>query len=275
MTASILLRGSECGFVFYRTLGDDNLRVAAAGDIATFLDRVGDHPAHQRVGPDRIVVSGNRELDDIGVDVGVDDSDDRNAELVGLGDGDVFFLGVEDEDRVRSLVHAANAAQVLLQLLELAAEQQRFLLRHRVELAGHAHAFVLLHLGDPLGDGLEVGEHATKPTLVHVRHTRLLGVAADGILGLLLGTDEHDRATLGRQITGEVVRGLDTGEGLLEIDDVDPAALTEDEPLHLRVPPPGLVSEVDARFQHLPHGDDCHDLSLSRLAAHLTQRRTT
>ena len=46
---------------------------------------------------------------------------------------------------------------------------------------------------------------------------------------------------------------------LLEIDDVDAVALTEDEPLHLRVPAPGLVPEVDTGLEHLLHGDDGHD----------------
>ena len=119
-------------------------------------------------------------LDDVGVAVGVDDGDDRDAELVGLGDGDVLLLGVEHEHRVGTAAHVADAAEVALQLLELAAEEQRFLLGHRVELAGGPHALVLLHLGDALGDGLEVGEHAAEPALVDVRHAALLGVAADG-----------------------------------------------------------------------------------------------
>src|SRR5439155_247564 len=38
----------------------------------------------------------------------------------------------------------------------------------------------------------------------------------------------------------------------------DPVALGEDEALHLRVPPPGLVSEVDAALQELAHGHYGH-----------------
>jgi hypothetical protein len=45
---------------------------------------------------------------------------------------------------------------------------------------------------------------------------------------------------------------------LLEVDDVDPAALGEDEALHLRVPAPRLVAEVHSSLQQLLHGDDCH-----------------
>ena len=40
---------------------------------------------------------------------------------------------------------------------------------------------------------------------------------------------------------------------LLQVDDVDAAALAEDERLHLGVPAPGLVAEVDAGLQQLLH----------------------
>src|SRR6185369_17508368 len=87
----------------------------------------------------------------------------------------------------------------------------------------------------------------------------LLGVAADGVLGLLLGADEQHRAAVGRQVTHEVVGGLDAGQRLLEIDDVDAVALAEDETLHLGVPTAGLVPEVHTGFEHLSNGDDGHD----------------
>ena len=124
------------------------------------------------------------------------------------------------------------------------------------------HALVLLHLVDALGDRLEVGEHAAEPALVDVGHPDLLGVAADRVLRLLLGADEHDRAAVGDQVADEDVRRLDALERLLEVDDVDAVALAEDEALHLRVPAPGLVPEVHACFEHLAHGDDCHGVLL-------------
>src|SRR5207249_11333348 len=46
---------------------------------------------------------------------------------------------------------------------------------------------------------------------------------------------------------------------LLEIDDVDPVPLAEDEGGHLRVPEAGLMSEVDSRLQHLSHGHAGHE----------------
>src|SRR5262249_61577385 len=69
----------------------------------------------------------------------------------------------------------------------------------------------------------------------------------------------QDRAAVRHGLPDELVRLVDEVQGLLEIDDVDPIALSENEPLHLRIPAPGLVTEVNAAFQQLPHGDDrCH-----------------
>ena len=54
---------------------------------------------------------------------------------------------------------------------------------------------------------------------------------------------------------------LEQRRSLLEVDDVDPATLVEDEPAHLRVPAAGLVAKVDSGLQKLSHGDDSHGTS--------------
>ena len=80
--------------------------------------------------------------------------------------------------------------------------------------------------------------------------------SAIGLLGLLLGADEQDRAAVGDGLLDELVGAVDVGQRLLQVDDVDAVALGEDEALHLRVPATGLVPEVDAALEQLPHGDD-------------------
>ena len=189
----------------------------------------------------------------------------------GFGDGDVLLVRVEHEDGVGRLLQVAQTTEVLLQLGELAVEQQRLFLDHDLGLAGGHHALVLEHLGDALGDRLEVREHAAEPPLVHVGHAALVGVALDGVLRLLLGADEEDRAATGDEIADEAVGLLDAGQRLLQIDDVDAVALTEDETLHLRVPPTGLVTEVCSGLQHLTHADDSHGVLL--VAVDRTGRR--
>ncbi len=80
--------------------------------------------------------------------------------------------------------------------------------------------------------------------------------SAIGLLGLLLGADEHHRAAVGDGLLDELVGAVDVGQRLLQVDDVDAVALGEDEALHLRVPAAGLVPEVHAALEQLLHGDD-------------------
>jgi hypothetical protein len=86
----------------------------------------------------------------------------------------------------------------------------------------------------------------------------------DGVLGVRLRADDAaDAAALG-DVPEELPRLVETLRRLGEIDDVDAAALGEDEAAHLRVPAPGLVAEVDTGFQQVAHGDCARGGRLSR-----------
>ena len=183
-------------------------------------------------------------------------------QAVGLGHGDVLLLGVDHEDRVGRAVERADAAQVALELGQLALELEAFLLDHLVGLAGRDLTLELVHLRHAGVHRLEVGEHAAEPAVVDVGRVGAIGLLLDRLLRLLLRADEEHVATVLDGVAHEAVRGVDPLQRLLEVDDVDAVALTEDEALHLRVPAPGLVSEVDAGLQQLLHGDDgCRCLS--------------
>ena len=80
--------------------------------------------------------------------------------------------------------------------------------------------------------------------------------SSHGVLRLLLGADEQHRSAALCDVAREIVRLFEQLERLLEVDDVDAAALREDVAAHLRVPAPGLVAEVDSGLQQLPHGHD-------------------
>src|SRR5207302_4994392 len=187
----------------------------------------------------------------------------------GLGDGDVLLLGVDDEEGVEPLVEVPDAAEVALELLQLATQVQRLFLGHGVEVAGLAHALVLGHLVHARADRLEVGQHSAEPALVDVRHVALGGERRHGVLRLLLRPDEEDLPAVGDEVAHIRVRLLDALEGLVEIDDVDPVALAEDVALHLRVPAPGLVAEVNPGLQQLLHGHDGHAALLPIGCRHL------
>ena len=67
---------------------------------------------------------------------------------------------------------------------------------------------------------------------------------------------------MGDGLLDELVGAVDERQRLLQVDDVDAVALGEDEALHLRVPAPGLVPEVDAALEELAHRDDGHAVFL-------------
>ena len=155
-------------------------------------------------------------------------------------------------------LHLAHAADRQRELVHLLGQLGGFLLRHPLEVAGLLAGLELLEQRDPLLDRREVREHAAEPALVDERLAgpgRLLG---DRLLGLLLRADEQDVLAVGDGVADEVERRLEVLDGLGEVDDVDPVALGEDEGLHLRVPAAGLVAEVDAGFEQLPHGNVRH-----------------
>ena len=64
---------------------------------------------------------------------------------------------------------------------------------------------------------------------------------------------EAGLATIGHDLTHETRRFVVQRQRLFEIDDVDSVTFPEDVLSHLGVPETGLMSEMDARFQHLSH----------------------
>src|SRR6476661_4822856 len=249
-----------------RLLGGDLLvtgGAATAGARDDALgDGVGDHPGQQGDRADRVVVAGDLVVDLVGVAVGVEDRDDGKPELAGLVDGEVLLLRVDDPDRRRDALNRADTAQRLLQLDLLALEDEELLLR--AARTGHVVEVDLLELlqaGEPLGDRVEVGEHAAQPAVVDVGHPDARRLVGDRLLSLLLGADEEDRAAVGDRLPHELVGVVDVRQRLLQVDDVDPVALGHDEALHLGVPASGLVPEVDAALEELAHGDNGHAVS--------------
>ena len=157
-----------------------------------------------------------------------------DAKTLGLLNGVLLALGVDDEERGRGALELTGATKVGLQLGELLAQDRLLLLATQSHGAIGDHALELLEAVHAGTDGHEVGEHATEPTLVDVRHVGALGSGLHGLLGLLLGANKEDLTTLGRGLLEEGVRLIGLDDGLLEVEDVDVVALAEDERLHLR-----------------------------------------
>ena len=62
-------------------------------------------------GADGVVIARNRVVDAGRIAIAVDDSDHRNANLVGLGHRDVLAVGVNDEQNVGQSSHLLDAAE--------------------------------------------------------------------------------------------------------------------------------------------------------------------
>jgi hypothetical protein len=227
------------------------------------LDAVGDRADHERARADRVVIPRNDVRHLVGVAVRVHERDHGQAEPLSLAQGELLLTQVDDEHGVGLALHRGDAAQVRLELLELGAHRDALLRRQEVELALLLQAAELLQVRDPVGDRAPVGEQAAEPAVRHERLVHARRLADDRLLRLLLRPDEQDRAAALGDVPREVVGLLEQRLRLLEVDDVDAAALVEDEALHLRVPAARLVAEVHPGLQQLLHGDDCHDVILS------------
>jgi hypothetical protein len=96
------------------------------------------------------------------------------------------------------LGEVGDAAEVLFELLALAAHLQALALAHVLEGAVGLHPIDVGHFLHGPADGAEVGEHAAAPTLGDVRHAGGLHLLGDDVLGLLLrGHEEHLLAAAG------------------------------------------------------------------------------
>ncbi len=181
---------------------------------------------------------------------------------MGLMDGDALAVGVDHEDGVGHLLHVADAVEVGLQLGELLVQQDLFLLGQQGHAAVGIHGLQLLHAAHTGADGGEVGEHTAEPAGVHIGHAAAVGSLGHGLLGLLLGAHEQHGAALAGQVAHEGVSGIQAVEGLLEVDDVDVAAIAEDIGLHLRVPTAGLMPEMRTGIEQRGDADFRHDRSI-------------
>ena len=179
-------------------------------------------------------------------------------EPLGLAQGDDLGLEVGDEDRVGNALHVADAPEVHLELLALALGRDPLARGEQLERAALRPLGQLMQPADSLRERLVVGQEAPQPALVDVRHPRPLGGLLHGVARLLLRADEEDRAATPGEVRRVLLRLGEQRRRLLQIDDVDPAALAEDVPAHAGVPTTGLVTEVHPGLQQVL---DAHLLS--------------
>ena len=172
-----------------------------------------------------------------------------------LLDGVRLLHAVDHDKRSGSLGHVRDASKIRLELVELAAQDRRLLLvLGKLSAVGLCGGLQLAHALHGRPKGLGVGKRSAEPAFGHVELPGVLRDALHEFGDLLLGRHEKQLLTCEDNALHERRRLIEQFNGLLQVDDVDSAALVEDVPLHLRVPALGLVAEVQSGVKHILEG---------------------
>ena len=220
--------------------------------VVSGLDNLGETAENELDAADGVVVAGDDEIDRLGVGVRIDDGDDGDTETDGFLNGVLLADDVNDDDGAGLLGHIGDTGQILLELVELAAEHRSFLLvlgeLAAVSLGG---SLKLTHALDGRTDRLGVGERAAEPALGDVELADGSRAVLNEFGNLLLGGDEEDVLTGENGVAEELGSFVEESDALGEVDDVDTVALVEDITFHLRVPTLRLVTEVETGVEHI------------------------
>ena len=211
----------------------------------TFCHSVSDHLGEQAHRANSVVVTRNQVLEVIGVCVGIKNSDNGNTQLLCFVNGEVLAQRVNNPHGTRGFGQRTNSTQRLLELGELTLLHQKFFLGVTLGGVFVVDFFEFLHAAQTLGHGLEVGEQSAQPTLVDIGLAHTSGLFGNRLLSLLFGADEQHGAAVGDGVLHELISLVNKGQRLLQVNDVNTAALGQDEALDFRVPAAGLVSEVN------------------------------
>ena len=194
----------------------------------------------------------------IGIAVGVDQGDGRDAHLAGLVDRVLLLLGIEHDEALRQPGERADAAEVAEHLAVLAAQRRLHLLGVGREGVAGDQGLELLEPGQPVADRAEVGERAPEPAVADIGHAAAAGLAGDRLGPLPLGAHKQHQAAGGGDLL-EILAGPEqTADRLADVDDVDEVLAAVDVGPHLRVPAAGAVAEMHAGFDQFLGQDVRH-----------------
>src|SRR5690606_9945888 len=231
----------------------DELLGTAGAVLAATQHGVGHGAQIELHGTDCIIVTGDDVVDAFRAAVGIDDADNRDAQLVGFADGDALVVDVDDEHGVRQTAHILDTTQAALELLEVTGAHQRFFLGQLVESTVLGLGFQLAQALDRRTDGLVVGQHAAQPAMIDVRRAATCCFFANDLASGALGADEQDLVLARSQLFNELQRVVEHRQGFFAVDDMDLVARAENVLVHFRVPVTGLVAEVHTGLQHVAH----------------------
>ena len=228
-------------------------RLLVAGPA--FQHRVGNLGSKQANGAQGIIVARDGVIHFVGVTIGIHHRHHRNRQLARFPHGNLLVVGVNDEHGVRQAGHVLHTIQVFPIVAQCAPQPGLLFLGRGRQAAVGLSLLQLLEALDGFLDGGPVGQCAAQPAVVDVEHPAALGLFLNRFLRLAFGADEQDVLALGGLRSHKLRRLFEFLDRLLQVDDVDAVALPENILLHLRVPAPGLMPEVDTRFQQFFHAE--------------------
>ncbi|RMO66854.1 hypothetical protein ALQ39_100841 [Pseudomonas amygdali pv. eriobotryae] len=248
---------SSCSWSFFDEY------VGAASNIVTTTDNSVSHRTHVQLdGANGVIVARDDVVNAFRAAVGIDNADNRDAQLVGFGDRDALVINVDNEQCVWQTAHILDTTQAAIQFFQITGAHQGFFLGQLGESTVFGLHFQLAQTLDRLTNGLEVGQHATQPAMVDVRRTATCCFFSNDFASGTLGADEQNLVFARSQALNESQGFVEHRQGFFKVDDVNLVTRAENVLTHFRVPVTGLVTEVHTGLQHIAHIDLGHDSSL-------------
>ena len=133
-----------------------------------------------------------------------------------------------------------------------------------IDSAVSFHLLDLLETADGAFNRVKIRQSATKPAFGDIILATFFGRFFDGLLRLFLSADEQNLAALANRRMQKIASCLELVQRFAEVDDVDAVASVENERLHFRIPPFGLVPEVDAGIQQFLNANTNHSFPFVR-----------
>ncbi len=136
-----------------------------------------------------------------------------------------------------------------MQLVLFAPHGSRFFLGQVQRVFGpqlHVEVFESL---DAAADRAQVRQGAAKPAVNHIRHAGSFSGRAQLLLGLFLRANKQHCPTAGNNLLEKATGHLELGQGLVQVENMNPIALGKNVALHFGVPTLGLVTKMNPGFE--------------------------
>src|SRR5215813_14526204 len=155
---------------------------------------LGNKIAVQRHRATGVVIARHDKSDASRIAIGVNDGGDRNIKPLRLFDGDVFLVGVDNEQEVGYATHDLDATERTIELVPLALHGETLFLGVARRFTGIEHLVELAQSRDRSRDRFPVGQSTAQPTRIDVILRAAFGGICNRVLRLAFGADEQNAA---------------------------------------------------------------------------------